>query len=92
MQKKEQMKKCVEICMEWKDCIAAEPFVLSRIITVDEARIHHLDPLQKQKSITWKSPNSPRQKKVRQQKSPGKVMSMAFFNRRGVVYQHIVLQ
>ncbi len=35
---------------------------------------------------------SPRIKKVRQQKSAGKVMLIAFFNRKGVVYQHIVSQ
>ncbi len=36
--------------------------------------------------------NSLRQKKVRQQTSVRKVMLMDFFDRRGIVYQHIVPQ
>ncbi len=78
-----------EICTENLARIAAEPDFLDRVITVDESYIHHYDPKTKRESETWQRPGEPRSKKIRQQKSAGKVLLVAFFDCRGMVYQHV---
>ncbi len=86
----EQVRHHIELCEKWRRHIETDPTILSRIITTDETWIHYFDPLSKQWSNTWKSSTYQRKKKVGQQKSAGKVMLIAFFDRKGVVYQHTV--
>lgn len=67
-----------------------DPEFLNRIITCDETWVYHFDPNTKQESSGYRRKGDPSKKKVRQQKSVGKVMLIAFFDRKGMIYQHIV--
>ena len=86
----EQLKTRVDICEENLQRFHDNPDLLKRIITCDEMWVHHYDPQSKRESEAWKSLGSPRLKKVRQQKSAGKVMLISFFDYRGSIYQHYV--
>ena len=60
------------------------------MITGDESWCYGYDPETKQQSSQWKSPGSPRPKKVRQVKSNVKTMLICFFDCRGVVHAEFV--
>jgi hypothetical protein len=51
----------------------------------DETWIFQYDPETKRQSTHWKTPNSPRIKKVRMSKSNEKAIVIVFFNIRGVI-------
>ncbi len=86
----EQLERHIEVCRKWESLRAANPKFFKHVITYDESRVHFFDPLLKQESATWKTQVSPRKQKVRQEPSVGKVMLIAFFDNRGLVYQHFV--
>ncbi len=67
-----------------------DPEFLNRVITCDETWVYHFDPTTKQESSGYRRKGDFTRKKVRQQKSVGKVMLIAFFDRKGMIYQHIV--
>ncbi len=62
---------------------------LSRVITIDKSWIYHYDWKMKCESEAWLHSGKSRMKKSRQQKSVGKVMFVAFFDCRGMVYQNV---
>ncbi len=80
----------VERANEVLGLIAEDPTYLDRVITCDESWVHYHDPLSKRESEEWRQKGEPRPKKVRQQKSAGKVMLLAFFDHKGLIYQHFV--
>ncbi len=75
---------------EMLDRLEKDPKFLERVVTVDESWIYHYDPATKQESSCYRGKNQPSKKKVRQAKSVGKVMLIAFFDHKGMIYQHYV--
>ncbi len=63
-----------------------ESFILN-IVTGDESWISHYDPELKMQSTEYKHKNSPRQKKVRTEKSTRKMMLSVFWDSEGVILQ-----
>jgi len=51
---------------------------LSRLVTMDETFLYHYDPETKQQSMEWRHSGSTRPKKIRVQKSAGKVLASIF--------------
>jgi len=61
---------------------------LSRLVTMKETWLYHYHPETKQQSIEWRhsgSPPPPPQKKIRVQKSPGKVLTSIFWDQDGIL-------
>ena len=54
---------------------------LSRLVTMDETWLYHYDPESKQQSMEWRHSGSPRPKKIRVQKSDGKVLDSSFWDK-----------
>ena len=65
---------------------------MGQIITGDETWVYEYDPETKRQSSQWKSPDSPRSKKVRQVRSKVKVMLIALFDMEGIVHYKYVPQ
>jgi len=80
----------VAICKEIRQRAVGDPSFMSRVITGDESWVYGYDPETKQQSSQWKSPGSPRPKKVRQSRSATKNMLIVFFNIRGNVHHELV--
>jgi hypothetical protein len=57
----------------------------------DESWICGYDPETKQQLSQWKSPQSPRTKKVQQVRSSTKSMLIVFFEMKGIVHHEFVL-
>jgi len=53
------------------------------IVTTDETWLYHYDPETKQQPLEWRHSGSPRSKKFRVQKSPGKVLASIFWDEDG---------
>ncbi len=68
--------------------LSKQPDLRHRVITSDEAWVHYFNPLIKWESEIWRRKGEPGVKKMRQQKSAGKVMLIAFFDYKGLIYQH----
>jgi histone-lysine N-methyltransferase SETMAR len=58
---------------------------LSRVVTMVETWVHFYDPETKQQSMEWKHRGSLRPKKLRAQKSTGKVLVSVLWDIRGVI-------
>lgn len=86
----EQMSHRVVTCQQWITRLRREPNFLDKVVTCDESWFHHYDPETKQQSAQWKHPTSPRPKKAKVQPSAGKVMHLVFFDKIGVIYDHVV--
>ena len=69
----------VTVCQDIIERLEDDPDLLVRVITADESWIFEYDPETKRQSRQWKSPASPRPKKVRMSKSKVKVMLIARF-------------
>lgn len=67
-----------------------DPSLLGRIVTGDEKWCFLYDPQSKRASATWKSPQSPRKQKFRQDRSKGKVMLEVFFDIQGIVHLEFI--
>jgi len=77
----------VSVCREFKQQARDNPKFISNITTSDETWVYGYDPETKQQSSQWKSPNSPRPKKVRQVRSNVKSMLIISFDIQGTVQQ-----
>ena len=53
----------------------------NRILTGDETRIHHYDPLTQHESKVWKRPSSPTPHRPRLRTPAGKIMLSVFFGK-----------
>jgi hypothetical protein len=62
---------------------------LSRLLTMGETWLYHYDPETKQHSMEWRHSGSPRptQKKIRVQKSAGRVLASIFWDQDGILFQ-----
>ncbi len=56
----EQKQRRVQICQENLQRVQTEPFLLRHVVTGDESWIYCFDPVRKQKSSSWVSPQDPR--------------------------------
>jgi hypothetical protein len=78
----DQKQQCVNTCLElWRKANEDPNFSsISRIITCDKSWIYGYDPVTKQQSSLWKSPQSPSAKKARQvQSSTRSMLIVSFF-------------
>ena len=82
----EQKEQHVAICQELRQRALDDTSFMSRVITGDESWAYGHDPETKQQSSQWKSPGSPRPKKVTQSCSATKSMLIMFFDIRGIVH------
>jgi len=58
---------------------------LSRLVTMDETWLYHYDSETKQQSMEWRQTGSPHPKKLRVQKSAGKVIASIFWDQDGIL-------
>jgi len=86
----EQKEHHVAICQELRRRAVDDPTFMSRVITTDEIWVYRYDPETKQQPSQWKSPGSPRPKKVRQSCSATKSMLIVFLDIRGIVHHEFV--
>jgi len=63
---------------------------LNSIVAEDETWCFHYDPTTKRQSAEWKSPASPKGKKVRLQKSKVKTMLVCFYDSKGIIQHEFV--
>ena len=63
---------------------------LNSIIAEDETWCFRYDPTTKHQSAEWKSPASPKGKKVRFQKSKVKTMLVCFYDSKGIIHHEFV--
>jgi histone-lysine N-methyltransferase SETMAR len=80
----------VSVCRELKQQARDDPNFISNIITNDETWVYGYDPETKQQSLQWKSPNSPRLKKVHQVRSNVKSMLIVFSDIQGIIHKEFV--
>jgi hypothetical protein len=82
----------INVCLELREKTNEDPTLVSRIITDDKSWIYSYsyDPETKQQSSQWKSPSSPRAKKVRQVWSSTKSMLIVLFDMKGIVHHEFV--
>jgi len=78
------------VCQDLKRELQNDPNFLSRVITGDESWCYGYDPEGKQASNQWKTPSSPRPKKIRQLRPNVKTMLICFFDILGIVYREFV--
>jgi len=69
----------VQVCTMLEKAVRRDPNFLSRVITGDESGLYDYDPGTKQQSSQWKTPFSPRLKKVHQVHSNMKSVLIIFF-------------
>lgn len=63
---------------------------LDRIVTGDETWVHYHQPETKRASKEWRHSSSPKPKKIRTQRSAGKVMLTLFWDVNGVILEHYI--
>lgn len=86
----EQMQTRVEACRDLIKTADENPDFLNCIVTGDESWCLKYDPETKRQSSEWRSPGSPRQKKVRSEKSRIKTMLIAFFDSHGIIHKEFL--
>jgi len=64
--------------------------LLNSIVAEDETWCFRYDPTTKCPSAEWKSPASPKDKKVRLQKSNVKTMLVCFYDSKGIIHHEFV--
>jgi len=86
----DQRKSRLAVCQDLKRGLENDPNLLSRVITGDESWRCGYDPESKQASSQWKTPRSPRPKKIRQVRLNVKTMLICFFDIQGIVHREFV--
>ena len=82
-------KRCVDACQEllrWYEA-DGEAF-LQRIVTGYVSSVHFYEPERKRQSMEWRHTSSPEPKKVRAQRSAGKLMLNLFWDNNGPILEH----
>ena len=70
----------VNCCTELRELSKRDNEFFGRLITGDEPWIHHYEPESKKRSMQWRHPTSPKPKKLKSQKSAGKIMATVFWD------------
>jgi histone-lysine N-methyltransferase SETMAR len=86
----DQRDDCISICSDLIDGTDKDGTFLNRIITGDETWCSLYDPQLKQQLATWKSPSSPRKKKLQQDRSKDKVMLELVLGSSGIVHMKFI--
>jgi len=86
----DQWKSLLTVCQDLKRELENDPNFLSRVITGDESWCYVYDPKSKQASSQWKTPRSPRPKKIRQVRSNVKTMLICFFDIQGIAHREFI--
>ena len=86
----DQRKSRHAVCQDLKRELENDPKFLSRVITGDEIWCYVYEPERKQASRQWKTPASPRPKKIGQVRSNVKIMLICFFEIQGIVHGEFV--
>jgi predicted nucleotidyltransferase len=81
----EQKDDQINICSDIMERITEQLDVLENVITSGETWIFQYDAEMKKQLMHWKTPTSPRMKKVRMSKSKVKAMMIVFLDIRGVI-------
>jgi len=76
----DQKQQRLDVCLDLKENIVNDPSFVSNIITGDETWVYAYDLETKTQSSQWRSPGSPRPKKVRQVRSNIKSMLISFLD------------
>ena len=82
----------MHVCKDILENVVSNPDLLKKVITGDKAWIFERNPETNRQSLHWKSPQSPRIKKVRPSKSKIKLMLKAFFDVRGMIHYELLPQ
>ena len=82
----EQKEHLAAVANELIQTATNEPDLLGEVRTRDEWWVYVCDPKTKAQLSQWKSPGSPRLKKVQQSRSKIKTVSTVFFNWEGVIH------
>ena len=88
----EQMQRCVQVFHDILERMKTEPDLLRKVVTSDESLTFEYDPLTKRQSLECKNAASPRPKKARRFKFKVKVVLIAFFDEKGVLYMSFFLK
>ena len=75
----------VNCCTELRELSKRDNEFFGRLITGDEPWIHHYEPESKKRSMQWRHPTSPKPKKLKSQKSAGKIMATVFWDAQGLI-------
>ena len=86
----DQQKSRLAVCQDLKRELENDPNFVSRVITGAESWCYDYDPESKQASSQWKTPCSPRPKKIRQVRSNVKTMLICFFDIQGIVHREFI--
>jgi len=84
-----QKQQLQSISLELRNCTTSDSSFLGNVIMGDETWVYGYDPETMVQSSQWKSPSSPRAKKVRQSRSNIKVIMIVFFDH-GIVLAEFV--
>jgi histone-lysine N-methyltransferase SETMAR len=82
----DQKRQHVNVCEELRQIASENATFLSSVFTGDQSWIYGYDPKTKQHSSQWKSPNSPRQVKIRV-----KSLLIIFFDIKRIVHREFFL-
>jgi hypothetical protein len=80
----------VSVCKELKQQARDDLNFISNTTTGEETWVYVYDPETKQQSSQWKSPISPRPKKVPEVRSNVKLMLIVFFDTQGIVHKEFI--
>jgi len=80
----------LEASQDFVETADATPHFLNCIVTADESWCLRYDPETKRQSMEWRSPASPRRKKVRAEKSRIKTMLITFFDCHGIIHKEFL--
>ncbi len=83
-----EIQACFHACSKNLVMITNELEFLARVIITDKLWIHHHNPFLKKQLFVWLHQDKSWLKKVQQEKSAGKVTLIAFFDYKGMIYQH----
>jgi hypothetical protein len=86
-----QKQRHINMCLELWEKANEDSTFISGIITGDESWIYSYDPETKQQVSQWKSPQSPRAKKVRQVQASTKSMLIVFSTWNGLFAVNVFL-
>ena len=82
----DQKQRRVNICKGVLQKVRDDPDILYLVMTAEETWVFQYDPETKRQSMQWKTSESPKPKKAHTSKSKIKVMLIAFFDQKGLVY------
>jgi len=87
----DQRHECVQYAKDIIKTARRNKHFLNLIVAADETWCFRYDPTTKRQSAEWKSPASPKGKKVHLQKSKVKTMLVCFYDIKGIIHHKLVV-